>query len=179
MTSPTIRISIVVAAADNSVIGANGDLAWRIADDLKWFKKNTLGKPIIMGRKTYASIGKPLPGRANIVVTRQCGLTIEGVHVVHSLDAAIELASSIAVEDDGDEVCIIGGGELYAAALPITDRIYLSRVDAKVDGDTHFPELDLSEWRESAVGNCEKSAKNDHDCEFFILDRIRPDCGKS
>lgn len=168
----TARISMVVAVAQNGVIGADGGLAWKISDDLKWFKSVTMGKPVIMGRKTYASIGKPLPGRDNIVLTRNQSFAPEGVFVARSPAAAIALAEGLAGERGADEICIIGGAEIYAQTLSMTSRIYLSRVAATVAGDAVFPALDSAEWRETAVSGCSESGKNQYACNFFILDRI-------
>lgn len=165
----TPRVALVVAVARNGVIGAGGDLVWRISDDLKWFKKVTMGKPIVMGRKTYESIGKPLPGRANIVITRNPDYAPEGVSVVRTVEAALDLAR----EEGADEICIIGGGEIYAQTLPLADRIYLTRVDAAPEGDVFFPNLDETTWRATRESVCEKSDRNEHACEFFILDRER------
>ena len=163
-------ISIVVAKGRNNVIGRDGDLPWRISDDLKWFKKVTMGKPIIMGRKTYDSIGKPLPGRRNIVVTRNPDFAACGVDVAPSVEAALKQAQS----GDETEACIIGGATIYAETLRVADRIYLTLVDASPDGDAHFPAPNWSDWRKSSAGAATKSEKNEHSCEFFILDRISP-----
>ena len=163
-------ISIVVAMGRNNVIGRDGDLPWRISDDLKWFRKVTLGKPIIMGRKTFDSIGKPLPGRRNIVISRNAAFHACGIEVSASIEDALALASS----GGEDEVCIIGGAAIYRETLEFARRIYLTLVDAAPDGDAYFPTLDWSDWRKSSVGAAEKSAKNEHSCEFFILDRLSP-----
>lgn len=161
------RVALVVAVARNGVIGAGGDLAWRIADDLKWFKKVTMGKPIVMGRKTYESIGKPLPGRVNIVITRNPEYAPEGVSTVRTVKAALDLAN----EEGAEEICVIGGGEIYKQTLPLADRIYLTRVDAEPEGDVFFPDLDEGLWRATRDSACAKSDRNEHACEFFILDR--------
>lgn len=158
--------------ARNGVIGAGGDMAWRISDDLKWFKKVTMGKPVVMGRKTYASIGKALPGRDNIVITRAEDFSAENVFVVRSIEAAIDLAKERASASGADEICVIGGGEIYAQTLAMADRIYLTKVDADVDGDTWFPEIDSRKWRAIRESACLKSERNEFACEFFILDRI-------
>ena len=166
----------VVAVARNGVIGADGDLAWRISDDLKRFKRITMGQPIVMGRKTYESIGKPLPGRANIVISRSYGAggsveAPDGVFGASSIEAALEAAEREASDSGAEEICIIGGAEIYAATLALTDRIYFTLVDAAPQGDALFPALDLSQWRTLCVGHVEKSEKNQHSCDFFILDR--------
>lgn len=167
----SMRIALVVAVARNGVIGAGGDLIWRISDDLKWFKKTTLGKPVVMGRKTFESIGKPLPGRDNIVISRQSDFAPEGVMVAQTVDEALQLAQEWARASDADEICVIGGGEIYTQTLPIADRVYLTRVDAAPEGDAYFPDLDMDEWNASRESAAEENERNQHACEFFILDR--------
>lgn len=135
-----MKISLIVAAATNNVIGRDGALPWHISEDLKRFKRLTVGKPIIMGRLTYDSIGKPLPDRKNIVISSQEGLTIDGCEVVATPEAALELAA------DADEVMVIGGGRIYEQMLPIADRIYLTKVNKEIDGDTYFPKICDEEW---------------------------------
>ncbi len=166
-----MRLALVAAVARNGVIGDKGKLLWRISDDLKWFKKATLGKPVIMGRKTYESIGKPLPGRRNIVVTRSKSWSEEGAVRAGSVEDAIRLAQAFAKEDGAEEICVIGGGEIYAQMLGAADRIYLTRVDAEPAGNVRFPPLDEREWRASPAGGCEQGGRNDYSCKFFILDR--------
>jgi len=162
---------MVVAVARNGVIGAEGGLAWKISDDLKWFKSVTTGKPVIMGRKTFDSIGKALPGRDNVVVTRSLAFAAEGVYIARTLDGAIALGDELAEARGADECCIIGGAEIYAQLLARTDRLYLTRVDASVEGDVFFPALDSADWRETRVSGCEPNHKNEYGCDFFILDR--------
>lgn len=135
-------VSIVVAAAQNNVIGRGNDLPWRLPDDLKRFKALTIGKPIIMGRKTYASIGRPLPERTNIVVSRQVGFTADGCMVVRSVDEALATVSN------APEVMVIGGAEIFRELLPRTDQLYLTRIHADIPGDTTFPDLVLDDWIE-------------------------------
>jgi len=171
LSNSTIRIAYVVAVARNGVIGAGGKLVWRIADDMKWFKKVTMGKPMVMGRKTFESIGKALPGRDNIVITRDQKFAAPDVRVVHTIDDALMLAYECAQARGADEICIIGGGEIYAQLLPRTDRIYLSKVDAEIAGNTYFPALDSAEWSETRESACAPSDKNQYACEFVILDR--------
>lgn len=139
-----MRVSIVVAASENGAIGKDNQLLWRLPDDLKRFKKLTLGHPIIMGRKTYESIGKPLPSRPSIVITRAEELKSTGVLVAHSLDEALEIARTL----DDEEAFIIGGGEIYKQALEknLVKRIYLTKVHAEVEGDTFFKIPDDSQW---------------------------------
>lgn len=157
--------------AENNVIGANGDMPWRISDDLKNFKSITLGKPVIMGRKTYDSIGRPLPERDNIIITRNSSSVSGPVFVVESLRAALLLAEYCARQKNVGEVCVIGGGEIYRQAMPLADRIYLTRIAAKIHGDTEFPAIDAEFWVETVTGKCEKSSKNSHACAFSVLDR--------
>jgi len=137
-------ISILVATDERGAIGRDGGLPWHLPNDLKRFKALTLGKPVVMGRRTWASIGRPLPGRHNIVITRQAGFAADGASVAGSLDAALALAG------EAEEVCIIGGAEIYRLALPRAGVIHLTRVHATVPADTYFPELDAGEWREAS-----------------------------
>lgn len=140
-----MRISIIVAAAENGAIGKDNQLLWRLPDDLKRFKQLTLGHPMIMGRKTFESIGKPLPGRTSIVVTRNAGFTFEGVIVTHSLEEALEKAREI----DREEICIVGGGDIYQQAQAISNRIYLTKVHTQIEADTYFEILEPSDWTET------------------------------
>lgn len=165
-----MRIALVVAAARNGVIGRDGGLAWKISDDLKRFREITLGKPVIMGRKTHDSIGRPLPERVNIVVTRRAG-PVEGVLVAASLEEALRLGFEAAAHLDTDEVCVIGGAEIYAQTLPLAGRIYLTEVGADVAGDTYFPVIDPAAWSRRATGHVERSSRNEHSAAFFVLDR--------
>jgi dihydrofolate reductase len=136
-----MKLSAIVAMASNRVIGVNNQLPWRLPADLARFKRLTMGHTLVMGRKTYESIGRPLPGRTMIVVTRQPDFAPPGVKVAHSVDEALALAQG------DDEVFIAGGAELYAQTLGRLDRLYLTRIDREVAGDTRFPELDLASWR--------------------------------
>ena len=167
----SIRIAIIVAASRNNAIGYRDALPWRISDDLKWFKEKTLGKPIIMGRKTYESIGKALPGRDNIVVTRSQDFVAPGAFIVHDAPDAFTLARHCATARGVDEICIIGGAKIYALTLDLADRIYLTKVGADVEGDAFFPMLNAEEWGETWVGECAQNDRNSHSCEFFILER--------
>ncbi|WP_428409915.1 dihydrofolate reductase [Hyphococcus sp.] len=165
------RLVQVVAVARNGVIGAHNDLPWKISDDLKLFKKLTMGKPMILGRKNFDAIGRPLPGRDSIVVTRSPDFMAEGVFIARTIEGAIILAKALAEERGADEISIVGGAEIYAQTLARTQRIYLTRVEADVEGDVHFPQLDSRDWTENLVGECEKTDRNEHACKFFILDR--------
>lgn len=139
-----MRISLVVAVAENGVIGADNDLPWRLKGDLKHFKATTMGKPIIMGRKTYDSIGKPLPGRTNIVMSRRAGGVPDGVVLVSSLEDAFKAAEATGA----DEACVTGGAEIYALALPYAHTLHYTRVHMDAEGDTLFPAFDQDEWTE-------------------------------
>lgn len=161
------RLSIIVAASVNNVIGADGGLPWRLPEDLERFKEVTMGKPIIMGRLTWESIGRVLPGRISIVVTRQDGYEAEGCIVVDSINAAMKAAG------DAEEVMVIGGGEIYRQFLPQADRIYLTRVLVEVTGDTTFPELDLTEWSVVSVGKYPVGGEREIGFEIETLDRRR------
>ncbi len=141
-------VSIVVAVSANNVIGVDGDLPWHLSEDLKRFKQITMGKPMIMGRLTYESIGRALPGRRSIILTRQEDFFAEGCEIAASLRQAIELAG------DADDVMVIGGGKVYAQMLPMTNRIYLTRVHADIEGDTFFPQLDNSDWQLANAEEC-------------------------
>jgi dihydrofolate reductase len=169
-----VRLSIIVATAENGVIGGDGKLLWRIRDDLAWFKKHTMGKPMIMGRKTFDSIGKPLPGRDSIILTRDPAFQAPGGFIVRSLRGAMSLAEDCAAARGAEEACVIGGGEIYAQTIERAERIYLTRVHAEIPGDTVFPPIDSRQWDARPAGGCEKNAQNEHACEFFILDRSRP-----
>lgn len=156
---------LIVARARNGVIGANGALPWRLPEDLAHFKRATMGHPIIMGRKTWQSIGRPLPGRRSIVVTRDRGFKAIGAEVVHSLDDALALTR------DAAEVFVIGGAQLYAEALPRTDRILLTALDADFDGDTQFPLPPGGEWTETARVHHGPTAQRSFGFDFVELER--------
>ena len=169
-----IVVTAVVAAARNGAIGRNGDLPWRIPSDLKWFKRVTLGKPVVMGRKTWVSIGRPLPGRLNLIVTRDPAFSAEGAKVFTSLAEATNRAVEAALEAGASEIAIIGGSEIYAAALPRIDRIYLTEVDAEPEGDAFFPRLAPEDWvRRGADEPPPPDPRDDHERRFFVLDRRR------
>jgi dihydrofolate reductase len=143
-----VPVIMVAAMARNRVIGADNGLPWRMRSDLKQFKAATMGKPLIMGRKTYQSIGRPLPGRRTIVVTHDKGFTAEGVEVADSLEAALNLGQKIAKEMQADAVIVAGGAAIYAQALPKADRLLLTELDLEATGDAVFPAFSLQEWRE-------------------------------
>lgn len=168
----SISITIVVAVADNGVIGSGGDMPWRMPSDLKRLRAQTMGKPLIMGRKTFQSLPRPLDGRDNIVITRDPSFRPPGALVVASLEEALALARRLAVERGTDEIVIFGGGEIYAAALPITDRVHLTRVHASLGGDTHFPELDPRHWQLVSQVALPRGPKDDHDATLQVFQRI-------
>ncbi|MFC4308369.1 type 3 dihydrofolate reductase [Steroidobacter flavus] len=161
-------LSIIVAVADNGVIGSGNQLPWRLPDDLKRFKALSLGKPIVMGRKTFDSIGRPLPGRQNIVISRQPGLEIPGCTVVTSIDAAIAAAQP------APEIVIVGGADIYRQVLPQVQVIHLTRVHASVEGDVVFPELKEQEWREVAKEYHPADERHAHAFTFSTLQRVVP-----
>jgi len=160
-------VSLIVAVDEAGGIGKDGRLPWRLSSDLKRFKEVTIGHHIIAGRKTYESIGKPLPGRETIVVTRNPGYAEEGISVAHSLAEAIELARS----RGETEAIIVGGAEIYKEALALVDRIYLTQVAATVDADTYFPEWDAAEWKVEESARIPADEKNQHACSFKVLSR--------
>lgn len=141
-----MKVALIVAAAANNVIGRDNQLPWHLPQDLKYFKAKTMGKPIIMGRKTFDSIGRPLPGRINIVVTRNRAWSAAGVSVVTSVHDALQMAQQLVVGQDVKEVMVIGGAEIYQSALPLADKVYLTRIDLAIEGDAYFPDLDAAEW---------------------------------
>jgi dihydrofolate reductase len=158
-------VSIVVAMDERNAIGRAGGLPWRLPEDLKHFKALTLGKPVVMGRRTWNSIGKPLPGRHNVVVTRQPGLSLHGATVVGSLEQAFVAAGDV------PEVCVIGGAEVYRAALPVTDALHVTRVHATLDADTFFPPLEPADWIE--VAREEHAADERHAWAYSFLELHR------
>jgi len=161
-----MKISIIVAMDANGVIGRDNELPWHLPADLQHFKKTTMGKPILMGRKTHESIGRPLPGRTNIVITRDTGYQTEGCVVVNSIDDALQAAG------DENEIMVIGGAEFYRQVLPRTDTIYLTRIHEAFTGDTFFPELNDADWREVERSDQAADARNPHAYSFIRLDRV-------
>ncbi len=177
-----MKLAVIAAVADNGVIGRDNQLPWHLPEDLKYFKRVTLGKPIIMGRKTFDSIGRPLPGRSNIVVTRQPDWRAAGVVVAHSLAAALELAATrlpppqpLKLQTGPEarpEAMLIGGAELYAEGIGRAERLYLTRVHASVDGDAYFPLLDPGQWREVWRQDHCASDGTSHSYSFVTMDRV-------
>ncbi|WP_067223032.1 type 3 dihydrofolate reductase [Marinomonas gallaica] len=161
-------LSLIVAMSTNRVIGINNSLPWHLPNDLKYFKQVTMGKPIVMGRNTYESIGKPLPGRRNIVISRNPDYQPDGVDVVSSLDAAIKLGEDICLIDGHEEVMIIGGAQIYALALPRVDRLYITHVDAEVNGDAFFPEVDWDNYEKIGEESFAAEGPNPYDYRFSV-----------
>lgn len=168
-------ISIVVAAARNGVIGRDGKMPWHNPSELAYFKATTMGKPVIMGRKTFQSIGRPLPGRRNLVISRDQLFDAPGTEKVSSLGSALTLAAASVSPDAPPpaEIMIIGGGQIYAEALPLADRIYLTRIEAEPDGDAAFPELDAAIWRETSRRPLPMGPRDEYPAVAFIYDRIK------
>lgn len=167
-----MKLSLIVATANNNAIGRNNELPWHLPQDLKYFKSVTLGKPVIMGRKTFESIGKPLPGRTNIVVTRQKDWKFAGVLVAKSVEEALEIGQQFRNEQDSlaEEIMVIGGAEIYRHALPIADRVYLTRIEAKVDGaDAYFPELPNTQWKLTSEISGDSDANLKH--KFLVFEK--------
>lgn len=158
-------LSLIVAMANNRVIGKDNKMPWHLPADLQYFKKVTLGKTIIMGRKTYDSIGRPLPGRQNVVVTRQDNLQISGCDVVNSLAAALAMAAA--------EVVIIGGANLYAQALPLVDRMYVTFIEHDFSGDTFFPRWDHALWKEIEAEHHQADEKNRYPYRFVTFEKVK------
>lgn len=159
-------ISIIAAVAQNGVIGGQNAMPWHIGEDLKRFKAITSGHPVIMGRKTFESLGKALPNRRNVVITRNSGYEAPGAEVVESLEEALALFSP------DEEVFIIGGGEIYRQALPLAGRMYITYIYADYEGDTRFPDIDKSQWHETLRERHEQGDKLPHAFEFVNMERI-------
>jgi len=167
-----IRLAVIVAAAENGVIGRDNALPWHLPEDLRYFKKVTLGKPIVMGRKTFESIGRALPGRTNIVITRKPDFQAEGVRVVASFDDALRLAQDIAASDGVQELVVIGGAEIYKAAIPRADRLYITEVHAQVEGDAILPQIEWKYWREIGRECFTAQDPNPYDYSFVVYEHL-------
>ena len=160
-------ISLIVAMDQNRVIGLEGDLPWHLPPDLKAFKIITMGKPVIMGRKTYESIGRPLPGRENIILTSNRSYQAPGCIVVHSIEESLKAAK------DYEEIMVIGGSTVYGSFLPLAGRIYMTLIDAVFDGDVYFPELDLTDWQEVSRKSFNKNDEQPFTYHYVLLERQR------
>lgn len=165
-------ISFVVAVAQNGVIGRDNGLPWRLSSDMKRFKAITMGKPIVMGRKTWDSLGRPLPGRTNIVVTRDPSFSVEGVIAARSVDEALMIAGSHASADKVDEICVIGGGEIYRQLMDRADRLHLTWVLAGVEGDAFFPAMDPKTWKEVSQEELPAGEKDNYATRYVVYERL-------
>lgn len=167
-----VRVSLIVAMASNRCIGINNELPWKLPEDLKYFKQVTSGKAIIMGRTTFDSLGRPLPNRTNIVMTRDAHWEGPiGTRVVHSLEAALALAEAVAVSNYQDEIVVIGGAQIYAQLLPQVDRLYITEVHAEVAGDAFFPEVNAADWQEVSRRTCHDEVSN-IGYDFVVYERV-------
>jgi len=172
MPGKDARVALIVAAAENGVIGNAGGLPWKLSSDLKFFRELTMNKPLIMGRKTFLAIGRPLDGRDNIVITVNRDFGAKGIFTAPSADAALKLARDKARERGAIEIAVIGGGQIYALMLPQAARIYLTEVHARPEGDTFFPKLDKAQWRETARERHSAGPRDSTDYSFVVLERI-------
>ncbi|NOH24423.1 type 3 dihydrofolate reductase [Vibrio europaeus] len=157
-------ISMIAAMANDRIIGKDNQMPWHLPADFAWFKRSTMGKPVVMGRKTYDSIGRPLPGRQNIVISRDASLVIEGVDTVTSIDEALQAAGDV------EEVMIIGGGTIYEACLPTANKLYVTHIEAQIQGDTQFPAWG-DEFKETYSESYPADEKNAYDMRFVVLER--------
>lgn len=171
-----MRLALVAAVAENGVIGRDNGLPWRLSTDMKRFKATTMGKPIVMGRRTWESFPRrPLPGRPNIVISRDRDFGAEGGEVAHSLEDALRLADQRGRDlDSADEICIIGGGEIYAQAIARAERLYITHVLASPEGDTHFPPIDPDVWVAKTAENHPAGDRDTHATRFVVYERRRP-----
>ena len=161
-----MKISLIVAMASNRVIGLNNKMPWHLSADLKKFKQITMGSPILMGRKTYESIGKPLPGRTNIIISRNTDYQQAGCLVFNNLETALQSASELT-----NELFVIGGSDLYQTLLPLADKLYLTLINQAFEGDTYFPEIDLNEWQEIAREDINDDNSTSFSYSFLTLEK--------
>ncbi|MFS0863277.1 dihydrofolate reductase [Fredinandcohnia sp. 179-A 10B2 NHS] len=161
-------ISLLLAMDKNQLIGKDNDLPWRLPADLAYFKRVTMGHPIIMGRKTYDSIGRPLPGRENIIVTRDRNYQVEGCKVVHSIDEIVQLGS-----ETKEELFVIGGSEIFKEILPYADRLYITEIDEVFEGDTYFPAFKKNEWNLISSEKGIKDEKNPYEYTFLVYEKVK------
>lgn len=164
-------ITLVAGVSENGIIGRDGWMPWKLSSDLKRFKADTMGKPIIMGRKTWEGIGRPLPGRLNIVVTRDKTYSAEGAAVVRSLDEALAVARADAERSGAEEICVVGGGQIYGQAMPLAGRLRLTRVLAHLEGDTAFPRIDPAAWRLAHSEEVPMGEKDSHPTRYEVYER--------
>ncbi len=166
-----VQLALIWAMGENRVIGRGDTLPWRLPGEMQYFRAVTLGKPVLMGRRTFESLAKPLPGRTNIVISRSLAVDHPRVRVVRSVDEAVRIGGAQAEVDGMNEIMVIGGAEIYAATLPLADRLYLTIVHAEPEGDTFFPEIDLASWREVRRVRVPADADNVHDFSLVLLER--------
>nr|AIA15280.1 Dihydrofolate reductase [uncultured bacterium] len=169
----TVRIAMIVGVAENGVIGSDQTIPWRVPSDMAFFKRTTMGKPIVMGRKQFETVGKPLPGRTNIVITRQQNYQPEGVLVFNDIDAALQRAREIARADGVDEIMIIGGGELYAQLMGRADRLYITHIDLHPAGDVVFPAIAPEQWTVVDLPEVTPSPKDEATYRVKVYERRR------
>lgn len=167
-----LPLALVVAVAKNGMIGRDGDMPWKLSTDLKRFKRDTMGKPIIMGRKTFNAIGMVLPGRLNIVVSRS-EFVVEGTVHANSIEKALEIASEWGRENGSDEICVVGGGQIYRETISLADRLYVTHVMAEPDGDTRFPEIVEAEWRPVSREEVPKGEKDTAETLYVVYERVK------
>jgi len=160
-----MKLAIIVATDEGGLIGRNNDLPWKLSADLQYFRKVTMGKPLIMGRRTHESIGRPLPGRENIIISRDLTYQAEGCTVTHSIQQALDACA------DSPEVMVMGGASLYMQCLPLADTLYLTQVQAKLKGDTWFPEWDKQQWQEVSKETHLADEKNEYPYSFIVYER--------
>lgn len=171
-TNDEPALALIAAVAENGVIGRDNQLPWRLTTDLKRFKAVTWGKPIIMGRKTYESIGRPLPGRTTIVLTRDPGFRVDGVLVARDLDQALDMADAAAERMRASEIMVAGGADIYAQTIDLADRLYLTTVHTAIEGDAVFPPIDEAEWRVILTDRLRASDRDQFATTYRVLDRI-------
>ena len=172
--TPEPIVALIVARAENRAIGRGGDLPWHLHSDMRYFRKITMGKPIIMGRLTFKSLPRALDGRLNIVLTRNAAFTAPGAVMAYSLEEGLDVARRSATKAGVDEIMVMGGEDVFREVLPQASRIYLTEVHAAPHADTWFPELDMKEWREVSREAYEAGPKDDHAFSFVVLDRVPP-----
>lgn len=169
-----LEVSFVVAVSENGVIGRDGDMPWRLSTDLKRFKSLTMGRPVIMGRKTFQSIGKALPGRENIVVTRDPGFSADGVHIASSVQEAFALAEGFARRDGQGEIAVIGGGQIYSETFDRASVLHVTHVETVLEGDTVFPTIDPVLWQSGDEERVPQGPKDSYPTRFVTYRRRRP-----
>lgn len=167
----TMIISFVVAVSENGVIGRDNGMPWRLSTDLQRFKKLTLGKPVVMGRKTWESLGRPLPNRTNIVITRDAGYSAEGALVVPSIDEALIAGEKAARESGADEICVIGGAQIYAQAMDKATRLHVTHIKASIDGDAFFGPVDPQVWQITSEEDVPAGEKDNYPTRYVVYDR--------